>query len=130
MGLRFTILASGSRGNATLIQTDGFGVLLDAGLGPRILNERLRAAGYGWSDIHAMLLTHTHSDHWNDRTLAWLLRRQIPMYCHPGHHGVLNRYSTAFPELATQGLVREFAPGQQWALAPGLRCRALPVRHD
>jgi phosphoribosyl 1,2-cyclic phosphodiesterase len=130
MGLRFTSLASGSRGNATLIQTDSFGVLLDAGLGPRMLGDRLRAAGHSWASVHAMLLTHTHSDHWNDRTLAWLLRRQIPLYCHAGHHGVLNRYSITFPALAAAGLVHEFVPGEQWCLAPGLRCRALPVRHD
>jgi phosphoribosyl 1,2-cyclic phosphodiesterase len=130
MGLRFTTLASGSRGNATLIQTDSFGVLLDAGLGPRMLADRLRALGYSWANVHAMLLTHTQSDHWNDRTLAWLLRRQIPLYCHPGHHGVLHRYSTAFPALAAAGLVHAFAPEEEWCLAPGLRCRALPVRHD
>jgi phosphoribosyl 1,2-cyclic phosphodiesterase len=130
MGLCFTLLASGSRGNATLIQTDGFGVLLDAGLGPRMLGDRLDKAGHGWADVHAMLLTHTHTDHWNDRTLAWLVRRQIPLYCHLDHHGALHRYSTAFPELVAQGLIREFAPGEQWSLAPGLRCRALPVRHD
>jgi phosphoribosyl 1,2-cyclic phosphodiesterase len=130
MGLRFTTLASGSRGNATLIQTDNFGVLLDAGLGPRMLGNRLRLAGHSWSDVHAMLLTHTHSDHWNERTLTWLLRRGIPMYCHPDHHDVLHRYSIAFPELAALGLVHEFAPGEEMCLAPGLRCRALPVRHD
>src|SRR6516162_7456410 len=121
MALRFTTLASGSRGNATLIQTDSFGVLLDAGLGPRMLSERLGAAGHGWADVQAMLLTHTHSDHWNDRTLAWLLRRNIPLYCHPGHHDVLTRYSIAFPTLAAAGLVHPFAPGEEWCLAPGLR---------
>ncbi len=130
MGLCFTTLASGSRGNATLIQTESFGVLLDAGLGPRMLGDRLRTAGYSWANVHAMLLTHTHSDHWNDRTFAWLLRRQIPLYCHSGHHGVLHRYSPAFPALASAGLVHAFAPGEEWNLAPGLRCRALPVRHD
>jgi phosphoribosyl 1,2-cyclic phosphodiesterase len=130
MALRFTTLASGSRGNATLIQTDSFGVLLDAGLGPRMLGDRLRAAGHCWDRVHAMLLTHTHSDHWNDRTFAWLLRRRIPLYCHPGHHDMLHRYSHTFPALGAEGLVREFVPGEQWCLAPGLRCRALPVRHD
>jgi phosphoribosyl 1,2-cyclic phosphodiesterase len=130
MGLRFTTLASGSRGNACLIQTDSFGVLLDAGLGPRMLGDRLRAAGHSWSNVHAMLLTHTHSDHWNDRTLAWLLRRRVPLWCHPGHHDILTRYSTAFTALLASGLVHAFAPGEEWCLAPGLRCQPLPVLHD
>jgi phosphoribosyl 1,2-cyclic phosphodiesterase len=130
MGLCFTMLASGSRGNASLIQSHGFGVLLDAGLGPRQLGDRLRAAGHSWASVHAMLLTHTHSDHWNDRTLAWLLRHQLTLYCHPGHHAVLKRYSTAFPRLEAAGLVRPFSPGEVLSLAPGLRCRPLPIRHD
>src|SRR5271170_4683913 len=123
MGLRFTNLASGSRGNANLIQANGFGVLLDAGLGPRQLNDRLRSAGHSWASVQAMLLTHTHSDHWNDRTLAWLLRRHIPLYCHLDHHGVLKRYSPAFPELQAAGLVRPFTAGEELCLGPGLRCR-------
>ena len=72
--VRFAVLASGSQGNASLIQADGFGVLLDAGLGPRMLDDRLRASGHSWDCVHAMLLTHTHTDHWNDRTFAWLVR--------------------------------------------------------
>jgi phosphoribosyl 1,2-cyclic phosphodiesterase len=130
MALRFTMLASGSRGNASLIQAGGFGVLLDAGLGPRQLGDRLRAAGHSWSSVHAMLLTHTHSDHWNDRTLAWLARYRLPLYCHPGHHGILKRYSTAFPQLEALGLIRSFVPDEDFTLAPGLRCRPLPIRHD
>ena len=70
MSLRFTVLASGSSGNASLIEADGFGLLLDAGLGPRILGGRLRQIGLSWSHVHAALLTHTHSDHWSDRTFA------------------------------------------------------------
>src|SRR5437764_4806665 len=89
MGLRFTVLASGSGGNATLVECDGFGLLIDAGLGPRQLATRLTAAGASWSSVHALLLTHTHSDHWNDNTIGHLMRRRIPLYCHPGHHRVL-----------------------------------------
>jgi len=84
MGLRFTVLASGSGGNATLVECDGFGLLIDAGLGPRQLAARLTAVGASWASIHALLLTHTHSDHWNDRTLAHLVRRRVPVYCQPG----------------------------------------------
>src|SRR5262245_25334810 len=48
MALRFTVLASGSAGNASLVESDGFGLLLDAGLGPRQLAARLAAAGSSW----------------------------------------------------------------------------------
>jgi phosphoribosyl 1,2-cyclic phosphodiesterase len=130
MGLRFTVLASGSGGNATLVEADGFGVLIDAGLGPRQLARRLAAAGRSWAAVHAVLLTHTHSDHWRDRTFALLHRYHIPLYCHLDHHRGLHTYSPAFPALLAAGLVRPFEPGQEIELAPNLRCQALPVRHD
>src|SRR5262245_15662592 len=80
MPLQFTVLASGSGGNASLIDADGFGVLLDVGLGPRQLAARLAAAGADWKHVHAVLLTHTHSDHWNETTLNHLLKLKIPLY--------------------------------------------------
>jgi phosphoribosyl 1,2-cyclic phosphodiesterase len=130
MGLRFTVLASGSGGNATLVEADGFGVLIDAGLGPRQLAQRLGAVGRSWADIHTVLLTHTHSDHWRDRTLAQLLRRRIPLYCHDEHHLFLRTYSPVFPALHLAGLVHPFDAGEEIVLARGLRFRPLPIRHD
>src|SRR5262249_32101727 len=109
MTLRFTVLASGSAGNASLIETDGFGVLLDAGIGPRVLSSRLSGAGYGWQSIHACVLTHTHTDHWNDRTFAQLLRRNIRVYCHSDHHDELLNGSKAFSDLRSAGMVHEYA---------------------
>src|SRR5689334_1514021 len=105
-GLRFTVLASGSGGNASLVESDGFGVLIDVGLGPRQLAARLTAAGLSWSAVQAVLLTHTHSDHWKDATLAYLHRHKIPLYCHANHHTVLCTYSDGFLALQNAGLVR------------------------
>lgn len=130
MPLRFTVLASGSGGNACLLERDGFGLLLDAGLGPRQLAYRLAAIGASWSRVHAVLLTHTHSDHWRNPTLAHLARQRIPLYCHAGHHGCLRAYGPAFARLAEAGLVRGYEAGEGLALAPGLVCRPFPVRHD
>ncbi len=130
MALRFTVLASGSAGNASLLEAGDFGLLVDAGLGPRQLAARLATAGLGWGRVGGAILTHTHSDHWNDRTLAHLLRRRLPLYCHAGHHEVLFAASPAFAALRTAGLVCPFEAGEELPLAPGLRCRPLPVRHD
>ena len=41
MSLRFCVLGSGSSGNASYLEADGFGVLLDIGLGPRRLARGL-----------------------------------------------------------------------------------------
>jgi phosphoribosyl 1,2-cyclic phosphodiesterase len=130
MPLQFTVLASGSGGNASLIDADGFGVLLDVGLGPRQLAARLTAAGAGWKNVRAALLTHTHSDHWNDTTFNHLLKLKIPLFCHPEHHAVLRTYCAAFPGLRAAGLVRDYAPDEELPLAPALNCRPFQVRHD
>jgi phosphoribosyl 1,2-cyclic phosphodiesterase len=130
MSLRFTVLASGSSGNASLVEADGFGLLIDAGLGPRQLAARLTAVGSSWAAIRAVLLTHTHSDHWKDRTLAHLCRQRIPLYCHPDNHSDLQRFSPAFAELTAAGLIRPFGAGEEFILAQGMRFRPLPLRHD
>ncbi len=128
--MRFTVLASGSSGNATLVQSAGFGALIDIGLGPRQVAARLAQIGLSWSAVHTVLLTHTHSDHWKDATLLHLHRNKIPLWCHAGHHTVLRTYSDGFLALDEAGLVRSFEPHEDIDLTPHLRFRALPVRHD
>jgi phosphoribosyl 1,2-cyclic phosphodiesterase len=130
MPVQFTVLASGSGGNASLLEADGFGLLLDLGLGPRQLASRLAAVGSSWQGVRAVLLTHTHSDHWKDRTLAYLSRKQIPLYCHVSHHQTLLTYGEAFARLREQNLVRDFEAGEELVLSAGLRCHPLPLRHD
>src|SRR5262249_8532831 len=129
MTLRFTVLSSGSGGNATLVQAGAFGVLLDAGLAARELTARLHRAGVGGEHVHAVLLTHTHTDHYNDSTLHALPPRRLPLYCHPAHHAVLERGTAAFTKLLKAGLVCTFDSDGELCLG-GLRCRPLPVRHD
>lgn len=61
--LRVTVLGSGSRGNAVLIEGQDTTVLVDAGFNPRSLAKRLALAGKRPEDIQALLLTHEHTDH-------------------------------------------------------------------
>src|SRR5205823_5933023 len=113
MPVQFTVLASGSGGNASLLQVDGFGLLLDVGLGPRQLSSRLAAVGASWQQVHAVLLTHTHSDHWRDTTLRYLQRMRIPLYCHAEHHAALLLYGSAFARLQVENLVRSYAVSEE-----------------
>src|SRR5262245_15999809 len=128
--MRFTVLASGSSGNSSLIAAGGFGVLLDIGLGPRLIASRLAVIGAAWQQVNAVLLTHTHGDHWKRRTLAQLHRQGIPLYCHRSHQQDLDAAADEFSLLRKAGLVRTYEAGQVLELAPGFRCRALPLSHD
>jgi phosphoribosyl 1,2-cyclic phosphodiesterase len=130
MTMRFTVLASGSGGNASLVQADGFGVLLDAGIGPRTLAKRLDAIGASWDQVHAMVLTHTHTDHWQEANFRHLLRRGIPVYCHEEHHQELVTCCEVFGNLLDARLVHFFDGGPELHFSTGLRCRPLRIRHD
>ncbi len=63
MSLRFRVLGSGSTGNATLVEGDGTRILVDAGLGPRSLAERLESARVDPTSLAAIFVSHEHGDH-------------------------------------------------------------------
>jgi phosphoribosyl 1,2-cyclic phosphodiesterase len=61
--MRFTVLGSGSTGNAVLICSERTKVLVDAGLSAREILRRLAVVGVDPADLDAVLITHEHSDH-------------------------------------------------------------------
>jgi len=128
--LRFSVLASGSAGNAALLQAGEFGLLIDAGLGPRQIAARLASIGSTWESVHLVLLTHTHGDHWRERTLAHMARRQIPLCCHPRHADTLATVSDAFLKLQKAGLIRTFERDAEVRLHHSLQCKPVEVSHD
>jgi phosphoribosyl 1,2-cyclic phosphodiesterase len=74
-----TVLASGSRGNATLIAANGTRLLVDAGLSCRELLRRMALVGEDPTQLNAILITHEHLDH--VAGLAVLARRLgIPVF--------------------------------------------------
>lgn len=74
-----TVLASGSRGNATVISAGGTSVLVDAGLSCREILKRMAAAGEDPAELDAILITHEHLDHVSG--LSVLARKlKIPVF--------------------------------------------------
>ncbi|HVP43516.1 MAG TPA: MBL fold metallo-hydrolase [Terriglobales bacterium] len=63
MSLRVAVLASGSKGNSTLIASAKTRILVDCGLSCRELFRRLHAAGEDAHRLDAILISHEHSDH-------------------------------------------------------------------
>ncbi|MDP9040325.1 MAG: MBL fold metallo-hydrolase [Acidobacteriota bacterium] len=77
--MRMTVLASGSKGNSTLIASSRTRILLDAGLSCRELLRRMASAGEDPAALSAILITHEHQDH--VAGLATLARRlSIPVF--------------------------------------------------
>lgn len=127
MAVRFVVLSSGSRGNSTLIQGGGPGLLLDLGLGPRVIADRLASVGSSWDRIGLALLTHTHGDHVNSDTLGRMASRNIPLYCHTEHERGLAKLA-GYRAIEAAGLVRFYDEGP-FLTAGGYRVEPLRMAH-
>ena len=75
--MRFIVIQSGSKGNATLVMDKGRVLLIDMGIGLRVLKEALCKENLNLYNINAMLLTHEHWDH----TTGIKYLPPIPIYC-------------------------------------------------
>jgi phosphoribosyl 1,2-cyclic phosphodiesterase len=87
-------LASGSTGNATLLETEHTTLLIDAGLGRKEMWRRFEALGRARPErVDAILVTHEHSDH--SSGLAQMAREwDCPAYLtEPTHREILNMYA-------------------------------------
>ena len=81
--MRFSVLSSGSSGNATYLEVGGRGFLVDAGFSCRRLKGLLARIGRDLSDVSAVLLTHGHADH-TSGVRSLLRERKVPLYAAPG----------------------------------------------
>ena len=62
--MKFIVLASGSKGNSTLVVNDNNDLLLiDVGISYKEIKEKVERYGYSVSNIKNILLTHEHEDH-------------------------------------------------------------------
>jgi Metal-dependent hydrolases of the beta-lactamase superfamily I len=77
--MQLHILASGSTGNAVLIELGGRKFLIDAGISARRIEQGLAKAGIAVSDLDGLLITHEHYDHIKGIPVL-IKRHRIPVY--------------------------------------------------
>lgn len=63
MGLRFTVLSSGSTGNAMVVQSGDVKLLVDAGFSCKKMEQLMKDREVAGSELDGILVTHEHSDH-------------------------------------------------------------------
>lgn len=89
--VRFTVLASGSKGNATVVTGGRTRILVDCGLSCRELFRRMRLADEVPETLDAIVITHEHMDHVNG--LAVTARKLgIPVYFTEATHRAWMRW--------------------------------------
>ena len=120
--MRFCVLGSGSKGNATLVMGEERGVLIDAGFSGREVERRLAVIGVQPTALAAIVISHEHGDH--VRGAAVLSRRyKIPVYANE------NTLQAAGEALAGLHAYQPFVNGVAFRLA-GLTVHPFSVSHD
>ena len=61
--MKVCVLASGSKGNSTYVETDEVKLLIDAGMNCKYINDRLNELGVSVKNINYVLISHLHDDH-------------------------------------------------------------------
>ncbi|OXM14478.1 MBL fold metallo-hydrolase [Paenibacillus herberti] len=124
MEFRFTVLASGSTGNATLVQSGDKMVLVDAGHSLKKLEELMSQQGVSGHDIDAVLITHEHSDH--IKGLNALARKyELPVYANEATWGALERHTSHVP--AERRVIMRTGDEADFG---SMRVRSYPISHD
>ena len=120
MSLAVTHLGSGSRGNATLVESDGARVLIDQGFSGRQLERRLERLSIDPRTIDLIAITHHHGDHGSGARTA-MQRHAIPIACNQRTADALG---------FSPGQVHLFEAHERLEPAPGLTLLPVPVEHS
>ena len=126
--MRIASLASGSKGNAYLVEQDGEALLIDCGICFKSLKARIEglfdaADGGGAPRICGVLLTHSHSDH-TSGLRSLLAKFDVPVYAN-----VMTAETTAAEVYLDDSVFACFENGQSFCVGP-FEVRAFSVPHD
>lgn len=118
--MRFSILGSGSKGNATLIESRGTRVLVDCGFQLKDAEARLERLGVEPASLSAILVTHEHADHIGG-VARFARRYEVPVWLTYGSYaawddGIVPRFE-------------RFSPHQAFRIG-ALEIQPYPVPHD
>jgi phosphoribosyl 1,2-cyclic phosphodiesterase len=127
ISFRVSILASGSSGNATLLETERTCLLVDAGLGKKETLRRLAAIEKQVDRLDGILISHEHSDHIGGLPQA-LGHWRTSVYLTEATHGEILRI---LPEAMSKRLDRaEFIPAGQRFTIGDIEVNAFSIPHD
>ena len=119
---RFTVLGSGSGGNASYLETEQTRLLIDAGLSGRQIRLRLAQLGRSPETLDGILLTHEHTDH-TQGLKALCAKLEIPVYCNR-----LTADELRF-KMQTRLDIRQFVTGEPFEIGDVV-AETFPVPHD
>lgn len=118
--MRFALLGSGSRGNATLVEVGDTLIMVDCGF-PLVETEaRLARLGIEPDRVTALLITHEHGDHASGIAL-FATRYNVPVWCTAGTRAACGKFGLQYAQL--------FNPQRSFAIE-ALEITPITVPHD
>jgi phosphoribosyl 1,2-cyclic phosphodiesterase len=121
--MRFALLGSGSRGNATLVEEKGTHLLIDCGFSVREVERRMARLKCSPEKLSAILVTHEHNDHLAG--VGALARKyRLPVWLTAGTESAGKK---RLGELPHRELINCHSDG--FAI-DGLQLQPFPVPHD
>lgn len=131
--LKLHVLASGSGGNAAIVESgaSGEGILIDCGICKRDLFARADEAGFNLANLRAVVITHDHSDH--VKGLGVALRGLAKAGVRPTVHGSEAVFAASAPVrdavASVDAVFEPFRSGEVLEVA-GLTVRPFRTSHD
>jgi len=120
--MRVSILASGSGGNACVVESGRTRVLVDAGLSAKEIERRMAARGIEPESIRGIFVTHEHGDH-SSGALVFSARWECPIFTTAGTADAIGLEGDLFSPFVRVDARRESRIGD-------LGFRAFATPHD
>ncbi len=118
------VLASGSKGNATLVRCSSGMVLIDMGVSCRRITQGMKALGLAPEDLDGVFFTHEHTDHVKG-IVTFAKKYEVPLYASKGTWEGIRQSVRGFD-----------LQGTNWNLMPrsveldSLTVRGFAISHD
>ena len=120
--LQFSLLGSGSSGNAIVLRSTHTTILIDNGLSFKQLCLRAKAVGVSLESLSAIVVTHEHGDHVQG---IGVFTRKMPVPVYMTH----GTYANLPPSLGTLGEIIPFEAGDRLEIGDML-VQSFSVSHD
>ncbi|NJM37816.1 MAG: MBL fold metallo-hydrolase [Akkermansiaceae bacterium] len=120
--MRFTVLGSGSGGNAAVVECGEMRLMIDAGLSAKQLSLRLKHVGIEPASLNGILLTHEHGDHVKGLKV-FLKQHPTPVFTTPATARVVREAGIE------GGAWKFFEAGQTFAVGE-IAIETFAIQHD
>ncbi|AGF76598.1 metal-dependent hydrolase, beta-lactamase superfamily I [Desulfocapsa sulfexigens DSM 10523] len=120
--MKFSVLGSGSKGNALYIESGQTSILIDAGFSGKEIEKRLAVNNRNLAALDGLFLTHEHGDHIQGAGVI-SRRCRLPLYANEG------TYKGSDKKLGKVHKRMEFETGRVVQLKD-LKIRSFSISHD